>query len=188
MYQLDETTFNKIFDSESKAESIAAMNQMLQGVAQQAFTMAQLHNGSQMDSRFGQLSTEMQPYMTAVDQQREQVMQQQFFTAHPTLKGMEQVVGQVLAGVKQEGRQFSDQKTLFGEVAKRTQAIIEHISGGQQSAGGVQNAGQTAPIAAQGQQAQVKPRMASVSQGGVGGAGGGQGSATSPNAAKSIFG
>lgn len=188
IYQLNEDHFNKIFDSEDKAVSIQALNDMLQGVAKQAYTMAQINNQQVMDQRFGEMDQRLQPHLTFAQQQQELAAEQQFYSDYPTLQGMNSVVDQVTAQLRQEGAQFPSHKELFSEVAKRTQAIITTISG-QQPQGQVANQGQLPPQRTAAPTTQQKPAMAAVGAGGSGGAGGGQTATTGkPNAAQSIFG
>jgi len=187
LFQVDENLFNQIFDSEDKAVAIQALNTMLQGTAKQAFTMAQLNNREYVGQQIGEVNQRIEPHISFAQQQQEQHMVHEFYTTYPDLKGMDQVVSQVTAGLRQEGKQYKTPKELFSEVATRTQAIIQHISGGQQP-GVVPVQGQT-PTQIPAQQVQQKPSMASVGAGGTGGAGGGQGQQqTNTNAAKSIFG
>ena len=188
VYSMDEEKFAKIFDSEDKAVAIGAMNDMLQGVAKQAYTMAQIHANNQLQERFTQLDQRLQPHLTFAQQQQEQAMAQQFYSSYPHLNGMDSVVQQVTAQMNLEQVKYPTQQALFAEVEKRTQAIIQTISGQPaQKVAGVQ--GQTPQQVQPTQQIPNKPQMATVGAGGTGGAGGGQGtSPAKPNAAKSIFG
>ena len=188
MFEFNEDMFRQIFEGEDKGQAIAAFNTMAQGIAKQAFTMAQYQTQQLMEERFGQLDQRLQPHLNFAQQQQEAAMAQQFFSQYPDLNGMDQVVNQVTAGLRQEGAQFQTNEQLFAEVARRTQATIQHISGGRQ-APGVQGQGQTPQQVQQTQQTPQKPGMASVGAGGTGGAGGGQGgNQAKTNAAKAIFG
>lgn len=180
IYNLTEADYDAVFDTEDKAQSIRALNDMLQKAVRQAVTMSNVL----VQEQAAKLQQTVQPYMQFADEQRTSVLHQAFYTRHADLQAAQPVVDAVLKQFQQQGVKFNSPEQLFDAVAQNTKAYLLQM----------QQLGQTATPAAQGPvptqsaPATGKPRMAALPSGGQGGAGAGGGKSGKVSTAQSLFG
>ena len=180
IYNLTEQDYDAVFDTEDKAQSIRALNEVLQKAVRQAVTMSHVL----IQEQAARLQQTVQPYMQFADEQRTSVLQQAFYDRHKDLQAAQPVVDAVLKQFQSQGVKFNTHEQLFDAVAQNTKAYLLQM----------QQLGQTVTPAAQGPvQAQVapasgKPRMAALPSGGQGGAGAGGGKSGNVNTAQALFG
>lgn len=161
--------YAEIFDAESPEKSIAALNKLVEGSVKQAVTMAY----HVLQDQMGQFNSRIQPYMSFADEQREQMLRNQYFAEFPDHKSLDPIIEQVHQQLKSSGYKPKNTKELFTEVGKRVNAIVDQLK----AAAGVTGGGaQGATAGAQGggqqqvqQQASQKPQMSSLKSGGQGG-------------------
>jgi hypothetical protein len=161
IYDVSEADYDAIFSTPDKASSIKALNE----------------------------DSTIRPYTQFADTQHEQMLRYEFFTAHPTLQGQDQIiqlVQQQMAADNWKAKNPTKAQT-FDEVARRTNALIIQMSGNGQPV-----IAQPAPVGAPVGQTvapSTKPPMATLNRGG-GGGGGGQSVTPSggSSTAKNLFG
>lgn len=180
-FSVDETLFKKIFESETPEESIAAMNQMVQGSVIQAVTMAK----HLYENEIHQLRQQLNPYVTYAEQALEHERVNTFYNKNPELKPLESVVNMVTQQMRAEGLRFESDEKAYEEVAKRAKAQVDLLK----AAGLTPQTVQT-PVATPSVQAPVaqRPQMAALPTGGQGGGGSTSGSTGKQSTAQKLFG
>lgn len=177
IYEVTEQDYDAIFSTDSKQESMKALNDMLQKAVRQSVTMGNVL----VQEAIAQVQQQVQPYMQFADSHRHNVLETGFYERHPDLKPAQQFVDAVLKQFKADGVRFSTPEELFDAAAQNTKAYLLQL----------QQLGQTVAPATQGlpqpQQA-VKPAMAALPSGGRGGAGNGGGNSGKVNTAQRLFG
>lgn len=169
-FVLDEAGYDAIFATENKADSIKALNDVLQGVARQAVTMSHYL----IQEAAGGLQQKVAPYMQFADSQRELMLRETFFSRHPDLRGSDVIINAVMTQMAQSGTKFQNNEQLFDAVAQATKAQLSQLGvKGQQIGGGQQT---------------VKPGMATLPVGSSGGSRMAQTGSGGSNTAKSLFG
>jgi hypothetical protein len=185
IYDVSEADYDAIFSTPDKASSIKALNEFGQKIATQAVTMAHVL----VQDALARVDSTIRPYTQFADTQHEQMLRYEFFTAHPTLQGQDQIiqlVQQQMAADNWKAKNPTKAQT-FDEVARRTNALIIQMSGNGQPV-----IAQPAPVGAPVGQTvapSTKPPMATLNRGG-GGGGGGQSVTPSggSSTAKNLFG
>jgi hypothetical protein len=180
IYNLTEADYDAVFDTEDKAESIRALNEVLQKAVRQAVTMSNVL----IQEQTTRLQQTVQPYMQFADEQRSTGLHQAFYSRHQDLQAAQPVVDAVLKQFQSQGVKFQTPELLFDAVAQNTKAYLQQM----------QQLGQTVAPTAQGQvltqgaPATGKPRMAALPSGGQGGAGAGGGKSGKVSTAQALFG
>jgi hypothetical protein len=180
IYDVSEADYDAIFATESKEDSIKALNGMMQNVVRQAVTMSHVLV-QDLQANFQQ---QVQPYMQYADEQKHSAMESAFYSQHADLRAAQPVVDAVLKQFQGSGQKFATPEKLFDAVAQNTKAYLLQL----------QQLGQTAtpntrgPVQTQGVTQQGKPRMAALPSGGQGGAGAGGGNSGKVNTAQRLFG
>lgn len=174
VYKMNDADYAAIFETESKADSIKALDNVLQKVARQAVTMAH----TLAEERIAALTSQVQPYMQFADEQRMSVMEQNFYQTNPDLKGSEPLVEAVVNAFAQKKVKFNTPQEMFTAIATNVKAYKQQLGGQTQ----VPKA--PAPV----QPPAAKPRMAPLSSGGQGGAAPSGGSASGMSTARALFG
>lgn len=186
VYQLTEADYNAVFDTDDRAQSINALNQILQNVVKQAVTMS-VHVTK---SEVGGLVQQVSPYMQFADSQRELAMKNAFFESAPDLKGMDVVIEFAMNQLIQEKNAgkvaFKNDQEIFAAIAERTRAIRQQMSNQPAPTQPTPTAPTSgAPVA----QPHGRPTMAVMPRGGQSGAQGApQGAVGQNNTAVTIFG
>lgn len=180
IYNLTEADYDAVFDTEDKAQSIRALDAILQKAVRQAVTMSHVL----IQEQAAQLQKTVQPYMQFADEQRTSVLQQAFYDRHKDLAAAQPVVDAVLKQFQQQGVKFNTHEQLFDAVAQNTKAYLTQMRQlGQTVAPAAQG-----PVTTQVAPASGKPRMAALPSGGQGGAGAGGGKSGNVNTAQALFG
>ena len=177
-------TYDAIFESESKEDSMKALEAYGQAIVQNALTAANYLQQEQLQN----LQQQLNPYMSFADQQREMALQQEFYGANPELKGMEVLVDSAIAQLQTTQKQYKSPQELFTDVKTLVQSHLAVMQGGQPQTAQPQSTAAPQPPQTPVQQ---KPAMATLSTGGQGGAGQTAGSSSSTpgqNTAKKLFG
>lgn len=161
--------------------AVAAMEDIVSGIALQANTQAQFMIQQTMD----QYNQSLQPYIQMAQQAQADQKAESFFQQNPQLTGQDALITAVIntpeiQQMKQAGQNY---ETISAAVAERATAMLTQIrdSGGAQGAGGQQGA--QVPQQGQNQQAITQPngsRMPRTSVGGQGAVGNTGGRATIP--------
>ncbi len=173
-YEVSEQDYDAVFAVEDKAQSIAALNNILQKAVRQAVTMS--HTLAQ--EKIGAIVQQVQPYMQFADEQRHSLIEQTFFTQNPELVNQRPLVDAVVNAFKQKNVKFNSPQELFTAIATNVKAYQQQLGGQTQSPRAA------APVAAPA----GKPRMVPLSNGGQGGAAPSGGSSGGKSTAQAIFG
>lgn len=136
-------------------EAVIALNEIVNGTATHATTVAQL----QLQSAMQQLESRLNPLQSYVQERQAEQLKQEFLESNPDLKGYEPLLMSVRDQMVREGLKFRDKKTAFAEVAKRAKDVINKLPG----------VGSPAP--AQGQQTSAPHQMSTLTGGGQGSTG-----------------
>lgn len=180
IYSVTEADYDAIFATESKEDSIKALNSMMQNVVRQAVTMSHvLVQDAQTN-----LQQQVRPYMQYADEQKHSAMEQAFYSQHSDLKAAQPVVDAVLKQFQGSGRKFDSPEKLFDAVAQNTKAYLLQL----QQLGQTTTQNAQGPRLTQGTPQGGKPRMASLPSGGQGGSGAGGGNSGKVNTAQRLFG
>jgi len=136
-------------------EAVLAMQEMAQGIYEQANTMAQY----QMQLLMERMSGDLGPIQAYVAEQRQNALRAEFLTKYPHLKDYEPLCAAVRDQLVRERATFPNKEAAYAEVAKRTEALLKTLP----NAGA---AGAGKPAGAPGH------NMSTLTGGGQGGAGG----------------
>ena len=160
---------------EGGEKSLAAMSQIVEGVVKQATTVSWLQ--SQMLQR--QMMEEMNPVMEYYRGEQVKQLRNEFFEAHPDLKGQDKLLSAVKVGIDQERiLEGKDKQEAFKIIAERAREVLS--ANGANNANG--NGAQQKPAAQQ-------SKMATLSRGSQHGAAASAGAGSaSPKTAEVIFG
>lgn len=158
---------------EATPERVAVMNQILQGVAKQAQTVAAF----QANYVRQQLEQQFAPVLQFIQQQRLSEMKSRFFVKHPNLTGYEPLLVRIKDSFVAQGRSFNNEDEAFKAVSEEAYTLLKGMGvdpDKQQTQQGQQQQ-------ANGQQQQTTTsQMTTLSGGGQGGAGdAGRGGASS---------
>jgi hypothetical protein len=152
--------------------AVSAMQKIIEGAVKQATTTAWL----QAQYVQQQMSQQINPLLTAHQEQQMTKLREEFFTTHPDLKGREKLLGAVKAALdQQQALNGLDKKAAFTLIAEKAKEVL--AAGGQGEAGG--NGGGSPPP-------KQPPTLSRGSQHGSAPAGAGGGAA--PGDAERIFG
>lgn len=160
---------------EGGEKSLSAMSQIIEGVVKQATTISWLQ--SQMLQR--QMNDELSPVMEYYRGEQVKQLRNEFFEAHPDLKGQDKLLSAVKVGIDQERiLEGKDKQEAFKIIADRAREVLS--ANGANGANG--NGAQQKPAAQQ-------PRMATLSRGSQHGAAASAGAGSaSLKTAETIFG
>jgi len=143
-------------------EGLAALSEVIQGVYNQAVTMAQYQTQMQIEP----VTSALTPLQAFHQEQQVRQLRDEFMKANPDLKGYEPLLDGIRQQLVTEGARFPSKEAAFKEVAARAKQIIKTLPG-------VGQAGQQQ----QTQQTQGQPHNMSTLTGG------GQGSTNQANGA-----
>jgi hypothetical protein len=182
VYSLTQQDYDAVFETDNKADSIKALDSILQKAVRQAVTMSNVL----VQEQVAQIQQQVQPYMQFADEQKHSALEQAFYGRHADLQAARPVVDAVLKQFQQGGQKFANPEQLFDAVAQNTKAYLLQLQQlGQTAApvtqGQMQTSRREAPVSA-------KPAMAALPSGGSGGAGAGGGNSGKTNTAQSLFG
>ncbi len=158
--------------TEQAESAVEALNEIAEGIVRQAVTMAYLTTENLKRELGGQLG----PLRQFMEQQREQSLRSEFFSANEDLKPVEPLVEAIFTKLVQSGVKFSSKEEGFKVVADQARQMLAKISPGGQGGGNGSGEGGTS----------TTTRMPTVTTGGRGGAV--QGPSGQSPIAKSMFG
>lgn len=165
---------------EDEGAALQALTTMLHGSAKQATTIA----SHLIQNELAQLKQILQPALAMAEERTQTTLKEEFFKAHPDLKGLEPILVLIRDKMIASGRRFKTKEEAFKAVAEEAKAQVAAIPGLRQN-------GAAAGGAPAGQPAGQTARMPSLS-GGKGQAGAGDASGSTGGAktstAKKIFG
>lgn len=151
--------------SENEEEGVAALSELVQGIHAQSTTLAQYL----LEQRMGELTAQMTPMQRFVAEQQQNALRDEFFKAHPDLRGFDPILTTVRDQMVREGLRFKNKDQAFAECARRTKELLKTLpgAGGQASgaAGGTPAGSGSTPTS----------QMSTLTGGGQGGAGAGGG-------------
>lgn len=148
------------FDEERLPVARKAFEGLRDGIVRQAMTMAEYY----VQQRLQEVEKRYAPVERIATDYETERLKKEFFTAHPDLKGLDQLAIMVRDRFIQEGKTFPTKELALKAVAEGTRALAKQLSGGQQ----------VAPAVGQQQQQQTTTGMSTVSAGGQGGVGSAQ--------------
>lgn len=163
--------------SENEEEAIGALNEMVQGIHNQATTLAQYL----MEQRFGTLAAQLNPLQAYVAEQQQERLKDEFFKEHPNLKGFDPILTVVRDGMVREGLKFKDKKSAFAECARRAQELLKTLPGAGGAAAGATGG------TPEGTSNTPSSQMSTLTGGGQGGAGAGGGQQAPKPAWQSLY-
>jgi hypothetical protein len=171
VYQPTAVQLKALRNAENEEEALLALNDMLQGAARQAVTMA-TYGQETLRKQFEEAIAPLRQHMAEVQQEKYKV---EFYQQNKDLAPYEEFVTTLIDAVKQRGMKFKDKNEAFkfvaGEARTRLKKLIPTFGQAQGGTGTPQGG---APRVGQ-QQSQRQPRMSTLSGGGQGGVGSTQG-------------
>jgi hypothetical protein len=105
-------------------ERQALLNQMRDGMVNQSFRAAELL----LEQRLAQIDQRYAPVLAAAQKQEAKALQKDFETRYPQLKGQEELVNSITAGLSAQGFRPKSKDEAFESVAKLAEGILKKVN------------------------------------------------------------
>jgi hypothetical protein len=106
-------------------EAVQALNEIAQGIYQQAFTAATY----MVQHHLGQIGQQLTPLQQHYQNAQMEEMKKEFLEKHQDLKGAEPLLMTVVGQLKAEGKSFEDRNAAYSAVAERARTILKSLPG-----------------------------------------------------------